>query len=86
MKKVGIKEKIAVGSLGAMLVSNPLTGQYVLQGLDWLFSQMFVYGAYVSIATTVYLVGLGAWYYHKSEQVNIPSKAKATKAQRYLEA
>ena len=76
MKNLKLKDKIALVLILAMAISNPATGQYVLQGLDWLFTQIFVYGAIVSLITAIYLLGWGAWYYHKTEQPNIPKKIK----------
>lgn len=85
MKKVQLKEKIALALLVAMLVTNPLTGQYVLDGIEYAFTQLFIYGAYVSIVATVYLLGLGVFYYAKLNKVNIPAKGK-NKTQQYIEA
>lgn len=79
MKKLPTSKKIALVLIMAMAVSHPVTGQYVLQALDWGFSQIFIYGAWVSVVTAAYLIALGAWEYFKSEQPHIPSKAKPQK-------
>ena len=82
--KLPIKEKAAVGVLLAMLLTNPLTGQYVLGALDWVFQQMFFYGAYVGIVGTLYLIGLGGFYYVKLNRVEIPVKSKK-KTEKYID-
>lgn len=77
------KERLALVLLVAMLLTNPLTGQYVLQGLDWAFQQMFLYGAWVTLVATIYLIGLMAYYYRRSQKINIPAKGKK-KSQAYI--
>lgn len=69
---IKLKEKLALGLLVAMLLTNPLTGQYVLEGLDRAFSLAFQYGAYVSVVGTVYLMVLLGYYYWRSERVKVP--------------
>ena len=68
----------------AAIISNPLTGQYVLQALDWVFQQMFIQGAWVSLVAGVYIIGYMAVNIVKSERTNVPAKSAKTKAQKYL--
>lgn len=84
MTKLKLQDKVASGLLIAMLVTNPLTGQFVMQAVVWAFDTMLLYGAYISIVTTVYIMGLGMFYYAKSEQTNVPSKKSKAKPQAYL--
>jgi hypothetical protein len=84
MKRIPIAERIALVVILAMIATNPLTGQYVMVGIELAFQQMFIYGAYVSLAGLAYLMGLMAYHYVKSTKVNIPAKTANTKAQAYL--
>lgn len=80
------KEKTGLVLIVATILTNPLTGQYVLTGLDMLFQLFFVYGSWVSLAASVYIVGLILWYMYQSrEVVNIPSKKhKTQKTGKYI--
>lgn len=67
------KEKLGLLLVVAAIVTNPLTGQYVLEALEMLFTQFFRAGAYVSLASGIYVCGLLAWHMYQSrERVNIP--------------
>jgi hypothetical protein len=77
-KAIMSKEGIAIILLLASVITNPLTGQYINQGIDWVFTQMFLYGAYISLVTAVYLIGLMVYLYIKSTKVNIPKSKKST--------
>lgn len=70
------KEKVGLVLIFAALITNPLTGQFVLIFLDWIFGQMFIYGAYISLIAGVYVCGLMLWYNYRSSGVNIPKTAK----------
>lgn len=84
MKKPTILERTALVVIVAMLVTNPLTGQYVMNAVDWGFAQLFIYGSYVSLIGTVFLMGLGIYYYIKSSKIKIPKKNANTEKQKYL--
>lgn len=73
------KEKIGLSLMVAALITNPLSGQYVLNGLDWLFMQMFRYGAWVSLIAGVYVSGLLFYYIYQSGRVNVPKSGKSSK-------
>lgn len=70
--------KLTIIMMIVFIVSNPLTGQYLLQAIDWTFQQIFIYGAYVSAVAATWLVGYIAWVIYRQEQVKIPKKAKKT--------
>lgn len=80
---VGLKEKIGAGFLVAMLVTNPLTGGYIALGIETGFYWLLVHGAWVSLLAGLYLVGLGAFYYAKSEKLRLPVGKPDTQA--YIE-
>lgn len=83
IKQVPLKHKVGAVLLLAALVSNPLTGQYVLDAIERAFTELFIYGAWVSLVFTLYLLVMGAWAYYKLDPVKIP-KGK-TKTQAYIE-
>lgn len=71
------KEKIGLLLVLAALVTNPLTGQYILDGLELLFTQFFLFGPWVSLVSGIYVCGLIAWHMYSSrEQVHIPRTHK----------
>lgn len=84
MKKIATKEKIGLGLVLAMVVTNPLTGQYVNQIIDWGFQQLFLHGAWVSLVGGSYLMALLVFQIIKSYRINIPAKSAKTEKQRYL--
>lgn len=85
MKKIPIKERIGVLLLLAVIVTNPLTSQYVLRGILKVFDQLMLYGAWVTMVACSYAIALFAWHWFQSEQTKIPAKSKAKKSQDYLE-
>lgn len=79
-----IKEKVALLLTVAMLVTNPVTGQYVQIAMELAFNQLFLIGSYVSLVAGVYICGLIAWnMYASREKVNIPKHSKG-KAGKYI--
>lgn len=82
------KEKVGLILIALALTTSPLTGQYVQLGIELLFSQLFLYGAYVGLVAGIYTAGLLFWYMWDSrEKTNIPAKGKTThKAGKFLEA
>jgi hypothetical protein len=91
LRRLPVKERIALALLLAMLVTNPLTGQYVATGIDKLFGLLFGYGSYVSIVGATYVLGLGVFYYARDvhyvadKRVKLPGKGVATQTQAYIE-
>ena len=84
MSNIPVMERILIVLVLASLISSPLTGQYALQGLDWVFQQMFFYGYWVLAVTAGYLLFYLGIRYAKSQAVNIPKKTAKTKAQKYI--
>lgn len=80
------KEKIGLLLMVAAIVTNPITGQYVQLAIEILFSQLFLFGAYVSLVAGVYISGLLLWQmWATREKVNIPAKKqKVAKAGKFL--
>lgn len=80
------KEKVGLVFITAALVTNPLTGQYVQLAIEMLFTQLFLFGAYVSLAAGIYIAGLLLWQmWATREKVNIPAKnQKAPKAGKFI--
>lgn len=76
MKNIKLRDKIALVLLVAMLVTNPLTGQFIQQGVVWSFDQLFLQGAWISLIAAVYLIALMAFYGHQSGKPKLPSKSK----------
>jgi hypothetical protein len=67
------KEKIGLLLIGAALITNPLTGQYVQLAVELAFSQLYLVGAWVSLIAGAYACGLIAWYMYTSrDKVNVP--------------
>lgn len=85
VKRIPLKERIAVILILAMLVTNPLTGQYINLAIDWVFQQLFIYGSWIGIAGSVYIAGLLFYNNYKAARLNVPAKTHKTKAQAYLE-
>lgn len=84
MKNISIGKKVLMYLLVAMLVTNPVTGSLVLSAIDWVFAQAFIYGGYVSVVGTAYLILYLLWANHQQSKVNIPAKSKKTKPQAYV--
>lgn len=80
------KERVGLVLIGATIIANPLTSQYVIQAVD--SALVFVSrqgGAYVTLVAGAYFVGYLFYNMWKNrEQIAIPAKGKKTKAQKYL--
>lgn len=83
-KNIPIKERIAVVMLLAVIVTNPLTSQYVLRAILRLFDELMLYGAWVTMVACSYAIALFAWHWFQSEQTKIPAKTKKVKSQDYI--
>lgn len=77
LKKIPLKDKVAIVLILAMVVTNPFLGQYVLDGLDWAFQQMFLRSAWVSLVGASYLLGLTGYNSVKSTKTHIPKTKKS---------
>lgn len=79
------KEKIALILLGAMLVTNPLTNQYLLRFIDWALIGATKYTVWITLAASAYIVGLLGFYMWQSRSVvKTTPKGKKTKTQAYI--
>jgi len=81
------KERIGLALIVIALLTNPLSGQYVMLGVDKLFQYAFIYvGAIATIVAGAYVVLLMLWYNFQASRIKIPHKGKATKKlSRYIE-
>lgn len=69
-------------SVVTFLVFNPLTGQYILEGINRAFQGFWLYGTYVCVAAGVY-IGLYLLWTLRPEPIN--TKPKSKKTQKYIE-
>lgn len=73
------KERIGLVLLGATLVTNPLTGQYVYMFMDIAFTAMFSVGAYIALVAGIYVGILMSVSLYKESRVNVPKKSHKAK-------
>lgn len=79
-----IKEKIGLALVSAMLLTNPVTSQFVELTIEKVFNRLVMVGAYVTLAAGIYAVGYMAWnIWDSRERVNIPKHSKG-KAGKYI--
>lgn len=71
--------KIVVLAGITALITNPLTGQYILQFLDWGFQQIFIRGAYVNLVASVIVMVYILLVTFKRSPEKLPSKNQKTK-------
>jgi len=77
--------KGAVIAVVVLIVTNPLSGQYIWIGLEAMFTWIFQQSGYFSALGTLYMMGFIAHNMYKNrEQVKVPGKSKKTEAQKYL--
>lgn len=75
-----IIDKVGLGAVVVALITNPLTGQYILTGLDIIFEWIFKHGTYINLAASiVVLVYIIYKMYQSREVINIPEKKKGKK-------
>lgn len=81
------KETIGLAVILSAIITNPITGQYVLQVLDWSFEKFFKYGSWVTLVAGIYATGLIIFYMYQSREITkIPKKGtKTLKAGRLIE-
>jgi hypothetical protein len=81
------KEKVGLVLLGATLVTNPLTNQYVQQGVDWALTEISKQsGAYVTLVTAVFFTGWILVNMYQSGRIKVPKKTAKTKPQAYIDS
>lgn len=70
--------KLGLWALLVIIITNPASGQFILDGLDWIFKTIFMYGAGVNFAASgVLMVVLGVKIYQTREVTHIPKKRVA---------
>lgn len=74
-----IQDKLLIVAIACFLIANPLTGQYILQGINIMFDLIFIYGTYISVAGAVYLTIYFAVTIYTVDKVKIPNKKKKQK-------
>lgn len=84
MTKITLKDKVALMSLGIMFITFPPSGQYILQALDWIFKEIFMYGSPVFLVAGTIVSANLLWIvlWDKREITNIPTGK--TKKQKYI--
>lgn len=80
-------QRTAIIAALLLLLTNPVSGQYALKGLNYLFDWIFTYGSYISLVAVVYLAIFLSVREWKNSRVNIPSKAESKQKpqQKYLD-
>ena len=77
--------KGAVIAVIVLIITNPLSGQYIWIGLEAMFTWIFQQSGYFSAVGTLYMMGFISHNMYKNrERVKVPSKSKKTEAQKYL--
>jgi len=81
-----IVNKVALGSMGVVLITNPLTGQYILTGLEKAFTLIFVYGSPINlIASVIVCMWLIKQLWDTRDKPTVKqSKARAVKVSDYI--
>lgn len=80
-------DKVAIASMGVILITNPASSQFILDGLDYIFQQIFIHASPINfVASGVMIVYIGYKMYATRERVNVPKKsAKTLKAGKLIE-
>lgn len=77
-------DKLALGAVGVIVITNPASGQVILDGLESIFKLIFQFGSPINFVASILLVGYVLYkIYDGREKVTIPKKK--TKTQAYLE-
>lgn len=77
IKKIPIKERVALLMFLAVIITNPLTSQFVVQGILLVFDELVKYGNYVILVAASYGMALVFWHIFQLEETK--TKPKATK-------
>lgn len=85
LKQIPIKERVAALMLLAVILTNPLTSQYVLRAVLWVFDELVLYGAWVTMVACSYFMALMAWHWFQSDKTKIPPKTKKSRPTAYIE-
>jgi hypothetical protein len=85
MKKLTLN-KVAMWALIVAVITNPVSGAYILWGLDYGFGLVFRYASPVNFVALGVVAGYILWKMWESRDVtNIPKKTAKTKTQKYVE-
>lgn len=81
-----IFDKLAIGSLGVIIVTNPASSRVILDLLDMVFKVIFQYGSPINfVASGVLVVYIGYKIWDGRERTNIPKKtSKTAKAGKFV--
>lgn len=78
-------DKIAMGAIGVILVTNPASSQGILDGLDAIFKVIFQFGSPLNfVASGVIVIYIGFKIWDGRERTHVPKKNAKTKAQKFL--
>lgn len=75
-----VLDKIGLGAVLVIIVTNPASGQFVLDGLDYIFEMIFSYASPVNFVASGVLMGyiLYQILWVRRERINIPDKKTPT--------
>lgn len=82
-----IFDKIALGALGVVVITNPASSQVILDGLDFVFKTIFQFGSPINFAASGVLIAYVLYkMWSGREKTNVPKKSQKThKAGKFLE-
>ncbi len=80
-----LMDKIAMGAVGVILITNPASSQGILDGLDVVFKLIFQYGSPINFLASGVIVGyIGYKIWDGRERTHIPKKSAKTKSMDYI--
>ena len=82
-----LAEKVALGAIGVIIVTNPASGQVILDLLDEGFKLIFEFGSPINFAASALVIAYIVYkMWEGREKTHIPKKtAKTLKAGRLIE-
>lgn len=80
-----IIDKIGLGAVGVILITNPASGQAILEVLESIFKVIFQFGSPINfVASAIIVVYIGYKIWDGRERTHVPKKGAKTKAQKFL--
>lgn len=80
-----INNKLALGSIVLLIVTNPLSGEHILVGLDNLFTWVFQHsGQFGFVGTAYILFYVGRIMWNDREVTSVPKKSAKIEPQKYI--
>lgn len=87
MRKITKFDKVALGAVAVIAITNPASGAVILDGLESIFKLIFQYGSPINfVATGVVLAYIGFKIWSGRDVTHVPTKAHKAPKQAYLEA